>query len=173
MEEIELTYLPKELPVGLKNASSKEMIDIYIPQSSSHPTLRIRHIGDKYEMTKKTPVKEGDASHQIETTIPLTKEEFDDLEKIEGKRVSKTRYYYKENGINFEIDVFQQKLKGLVLVEVEFKSLEEKSNFVTPEWLLAEVTQSNFIAGGMLCGKQFDDISDELMTFNYEPLEIQ
>ena len=29
MEELELTYLAKTLPVGLKNAEKKEMLDIY------------------------------------------------------------------------------------------------------------------------------------------------
>ena len=90
MEEIELTYLPKNLPEMIFQAPSKKMVDIYIPASSEHPFLRIRKSGGKSEITKKQPIKEGDSSHQLETTIPLSEEEYSDLEKISGKRVSKT-----------------------------------------------------------------------------------
>jgi len=173
MEEFEVTYLPKYLPAQVSSASSKEMLDIYIPVSSAHPTLRIRKCGENYEVTKKQPVTEGDASHQFETTVPLTADEFADLEKLEGKRVTKTRYFYKENDTNYEIDVFQDNLKGLILVDVEFQSKKEKSNFKAPEWFLADVTQEDFIAGGMLCGKHYDDIREKLKTFGYSEADIK
>lgn len=171
MEEIELTYLPKSLP-DLKNADSKEMLDIYIPGSIEHPHLRIRKIEEKYEMTKKSPIKEGDSSHHLELTIPLTTEEYEELSTLPGKRVAKTRYYFQENSINYEIDIFKEELTGLVLVDIEFNSLEEKSNFIAPDWLLVEITQENFIAGGMLCGKKYTDISTQLEQLGYKPLDI-
>ena len=52
MIELEKTYLVKKLPEGLKNCEFKEIIDVYIPASSEHPTLRIRKNGDTYEITK-------------------------------------------------------------------------------------------------------------------------
>jgi CYTH domain-containing protein len=173
MEEFELTYLAKkELMSKLNGISFKEMTDIYIPESSKHPNLRIRKSGEKYEITKKTPVREGDASHQIETTISLTLSEFNELNLIKGKRVLKNRYLYQENNYTYEIDVFQGDLKGLVLVDVEFKSNEEKSNFIPPPWILKDVTQENFIAGGMLCGKNYDTIKEKLEEFKYEKINI-
>ena len=36
-----------------------------------------------------------------------------------------------------------------------------------PDFCLAEVTQEEFIAGGMLCGKSFEDIKDKLEKFGY------
>jgi CYTH domain-containing protein len=170
MEEFELTFLPKELPEGVFKSPSKEMLDIYLPAFSSHPTLRIRKSGSKHEITKKQPVKEGDASHQLETTISLTVEEFADLEKIAGKRIYKTRYVYEEKGIMYEIDVFQKDLKGLVLVDVEFKNAEDKNTFKKPDWLLVEITQETFIAGGMLAGKRYGDIEKELLDFDYKKI---
>ena len=167
MEEIELTYLPKGLPDGVTRSFSKELLDIYLPAGADHPTLRVRRSGNTFEITKKQPVQEGDASHQIETTIPLTAEEFADLEKLEGKRVYKTRYYYMENGVDYEVDVFQDALAGLVLVDIEFKTLAEKASFVVPDWLLVEVTQEKFIAGGMLCGKSYGDIEGRLQALGY------
>ena len=47
MIELEKTYLAKEIPQGLKDCNSKEIIDIYIPKSNAHPKIRIRKNGDK------------------------------------------------------------------------------------------------------------------------------
>lgn len=170
MEELELTYLAKELPKGLKNARSKEMLDIYIPSSAKHPDLRIRKIGERREITKKQPLKEGDASHQLETTIPLTKEEYAELSELKGKRVEKTRYCYKEGGVSYEIDVFHGGLEGLVLVDIEFDSLEKQKAFTAPAWCLADVTQEKLFAGGMLAGKKYSDIETKLLKFGYKKL---
>jgi CYTH domain-containing protein len=172
MEELELTYLPKYLPDGVLASTAKEMLDIYIPSSAAHPTLRIRQCGTKFEITKKQPIVDGDASRQLETTIPLTNDEYSDLAQLAGKRVQKTRFYYQENGVNYEVDVFRNELAGLVLVDVEFDALEKKSTFIPPPWALADVTQEKFIAGGMICGKKYSDIADELKKFNYQRIEI-
>jgi len=166
--ELERTYLAKGLPSNLENG--KEMLDIYIPKSARHPILRIRKNGDKFEMTKKFPVKDGDSSKQHEHTIILTKEEFDELSKIEGKRTSKIRYAIRYNGVLCEIDVFQGALKGLVLVDFEFSSEKEKDEFEMPDFCLIDVTQEEFLAGGMLCGKSYDDIKERLEKFGYKKL---
>ncbi len=171
MEEIELTYLAKELPPDIKNSPHKEILDIYMPNASGHSTLRIRKAGEKYEITKKEPIRGNDSSHQLESTISLTAEEFRELSRLEGLRVKKKRYYYQENGTNYEVDIFQDGLSGLVLVDVEFDSLEKKGNFMPPEWCLAEVTQEKFIAGGMLCGKiKYADIEPQLRKFGYKKI---
>ncbi len=173
MQELELTYLIKELPRGFKDVQSKEMLDIYIPLSAEHPVLRIRKSGKKYEITKKEPLKEGDASHQIETTIPLTESEYSELCELKGKRVEKSRFYYNDDGVEYEIDVFRGELEGLVLVDVEFDSVEKKSAFVMPSWCLVEVTQEKFIAGGMLCGKKYSDIDERLQKFGYQKIKVE
>lgn len=172
MEELELTYLIKELPEGILSSPFKELTDIYIPTNARHPGLRIRKSGEKYEITKKQPVVEGDSSRQLETTIPLTKEEFEDLNKIEGKRIQKTRHYYKESDVAYEIDIFRGDLSGLILVDIEFSSVEEKAKFKMPSWCLAEVTQEEFIAGGMICGKKYEDIDKELSKFGYKKILV-
>ena len=172
MEELERTYLAKTLPLNLSSLPSKDMLDIYVPSTSVHPGLRIRRRGEVLEMTKKRPVIDGDASRQREETIPLTKDEYAELASISGKRVAKTRYYYTEGGIDFEIDVFRDALEGLVLVDVEFPSVEKKDAFGMPSFCLADVTQEHFTAGGMLCGKTYADIQNDLARFNYRPLSL-
>lgn len=170
MEEIELTYLPKILPAGIEGVPHEEILDIYIPAAAEHPTLRIRKAGEKCEITKKEPIREKDSSHQLETSIPLSKEEFEELSRLRGKRTRKTRYYYHENGVRYEIDVFRDELAGLVLVDIEFNSLEEKKNFIPPAWCLAEVTQEKFLAGGMVCGKRYGDLQVQLDKFGYKKI---
>ncbi len=170
MEELELTYLAKELPNGFEKSPSREILDIYIPSSIEHPVLRIRKSGDKCEITKKVPIDGDDSSRQLETTISLTQEEYEELSELKGKRVRKTRYYYRENGTGYEIDVFRDGLDGLVLVDIEFDSLEKKNSFVPPAWCASEVTQEEFLAGGMVCGKSYANIERKLKKLGYKKL---
>jgi len=172
-EEFELTYLIKRLPDTFSTSvPSKEILDIYLPTSSDHATLRVRNRGGIYEITKKEPVSGTDSSHQNENTIPLTREEFDEIAMLQGKRVRKIRYDYTEGGTRYEIDVFKDALEGLVLVDVEFRSNDEKAAFVPLEWLLADVTQEKFIAGGVLCGKSYGEIEHHLDQYGYQPIVL-
>ena len=170
MKELERTFLAREIPHGLKESKSKEIIDIYIPKLRNHPTLRIRKFGDTLEITKKEPVKGNDSSIQYEHTINLDKEEFDALNGLDGKRLHKIRYYYNYNGRIIEVDVFQDGLKGLIMIDVEFDSEEEKDGFEMPDFCLADITQEKFSAGGMLCGKSYIDIENDLSRFGYKKL---
>ncbi len=174
MIELEKTYLVKKLPENLKSFKFKEIIDVYIPKTSEHPKLRLRKNGNKFELTKKEPVNDGDASHQKEQTIILTETEFNALnQQLEGKRVRKIRYFYGYNGIIAEFDVFQDKLSGLVVVDFEFATLDEKDNFQMPDFCLVDITQEVFIAGGMICGKSYDDIEENLDKFEYSKLFLE
>ena len=172
MIELERTFLAKQLPEGVKKCKSKEILDIYIPKSAEiHAPIRIRKNGDVYEITKKTPVDEGDHSKLLEQTISLTRAEFMQLEKeIPGRRVHKTRYYYPVNGRIAEVDIFMDALTGLVLIDFEFTTEEEKASFKMPFFCLADVTQEDFIAGGILCGKRYADLEKDLSKFNYQKL---
>ncbi len=174
MIELEKTYLVKSFPEGLKNCEYNEVIDLYLPSTSYHPELRIRKIGDSYEMTKKQPVKKEDRSNQEEQTIILSQEEYEALiSQVKGKRVHKIRYYYDYMGNLAEFGIFQGPLEGLVLVDFEFKSVEEKDSFEKPDFCLADVTQELFTAGGMICGKKYEDIEGKLKEYGYEKLYLK
>jgi CYTH domain-containing protein len=170
MIERELTYLAKHLPEGLIDCEFKEIIDIYLPKESRHPNLRIRKTGNKYEITKKEPVDESDLSEMHEFTTPLTEEEFKALANVDSKKVRKLRYYYNHNGRTAEVDVFQDDLKGLVIIDFEFETSEEKSTFEIPDFCLADITQEEFCAGGMVCGKCYEDLEKDLDKFEYEKI---
>jgi len=170
MIEFEKTYLAKYLPENLDKCESKEIIDIYLPKDAKHPKLRVRKSGENYEITKKRPIKKGDASEQTEQTITINEKEFDALGELEGKRIRKNRYFFPFDNRVAEIDVFEDKLKGLVTVEFEFENKKEKSGFEMPDFCLANVTQEDFIAGGMLCGKKYKDIEHDLEKLGYKKL---
>ena len=172
MIELEKTYLLKEVPDGLLESDNKEIIDLYLPGYSNHPQIRLRKNGDTYELTKKRPVSEGDASEQTEETIILTKEEFEFFGTLDGKKVHKIRYYYNYNGHITEIDVFKGELEGLVVVDFEFESVEDKDSFKMPSFCLVDVTQEKFIAGGMLAGKSYQDIESDLNRLSYSKVLI-
>lgn len=171
MIELENRYLARKLPEGLKNCKSKEIIDIYFPKSDPHPKLRIRKDGDKYEATKKEPIR-GDAKSFgfEEQTIILTENEFKDLLQIDGRKVHKIRYYYDHKGRTAQIDVFQGPLKGLVIVDFEFETMEEKNSFEIPDFCLANITGEEFTAGGYICGRSYEDIKEVLNKFSYAKL---
>lgn len=169
MMELERTFLAKYLP-DLDGCEKVKIKDIYVPASNRHPVIRIRKKGNNYMVTKKEP-EEEDVSEQNEYSIPLTEEEFRAFKEVDGKELVKFRYYMNWNGRTAEIDVFKEDLEGLVLVDFEFETKEGKKNFDPPEFCLADVTQEEFIAGGMLCGKSYKDIEEKLKNWNYSPIQ--
>ncbi len=172
--EYELTYLAKSLPANIKSVTPNRLKDIYIPDTADiHPRLRLRKKGNKFELTKKVPLKEGDASAHTELTIPLDESEFLALENSSTKIVEKDRYNITIDGYEAEIDVFLGDLQGLVLIDFEFDSEDAKSAFIVPDVCLADVTQEMFIAGGKLAGLTYSDISEELSRFNYTKLNLE
>jgi len=151
--ELELTYLAKEIPNEIQNIQPTRIVDLYIPDTLEHAHLRLRQKGE-----------------QIEQTIPLTKEEFEALATCSQKKVVKDRYKIKINNHLAEVDIFQEKLAGLVMIDFEFTSSVEKSSFKMPEIALADVTQEEFLAGGFLSGKSYNDLADNLAKFDYRKL---
>ena len=168
--ERERTFLAKELPQEIKTTEPTRIVDIYIPDTPAHSHRRLRQNGKTYEITKKTSVAAGDASEHIEQTIPLTEEEFAALSHCSAKRVAKDRYRVVINGTLAEIDIFIEDLAGLVLIDFEFSTEAEKDDFTPPDITLADITQEDFIAGGLLAGKTYDTIAPELARFCYKKL---
>jgi CYTH domain-containing protein len=77
-----------------------------------------------------------------EIELPLSKEAYEHLkEKIDGHLIKKTRYLIPlKNGLTAELDVFHERLEGLLFVEVEFPDEEAASKFIPPEWFNEDVS---------------------------------
>lgn len=166
--ELELTYLAAAMPVELSSATPVVMEDVYFPEDPDvHAHLRLRAKNDHYEITKKVSVIEGDASAHIESTIVLDQDEYEALKKASARTIIKDRYQVKLDGHDAEVDVFKGKLAGLVLIDFEFTTYEEKESFIPPKVCLVDVTQEEFVAGGVLSGKSYEDIAGKLNSFGY------
>lgn len=175
--EREYTFLVDELPAGLDKFPSRIIEDNYIPVSSEHPVLRIRRNGDKLMIVKKHPIDidddgvSGDSSRQFEHTIDLSRAEYDFLNRLPGKKFKKRRFYYEVDGRVAEIDVYLDKLAGLVLIDFEFDSDDAMAAFVKPDFVGADVSQEVMTAGGILAGKSYADVGAELKRkYGYVPV---
>jgi CYTH domain-containing protein len=83
--------------------------------------------------------------------ILLSPEEYEFLDRLDGDRLRKTRYYHNHLGRVFSIDVFEGELEGLVLCETEAESLEDLMLAEPPPFASHEVTEDSFFEGGNLC----------------------
>lgn len=161
MLEIEKTYLVKTIPINLNQYKSYKIKQGYI--SPTPGPLRIRQKGDKFELTKKFPIKKNDYSIYEEINIYLSEYEFNKFWPLVEKSLEKTRYLIPlDNNLIAELDVYQGILKGLSIVEVEFKSKKEMNSFKPPKWFGKDITQEEFSSNFFLAGKNFSEIKNFL-----------
>ena len=136
-KEIERKWLVLRLP-DLTGLTAKEITQGYIAITADGTEVRLRQKGNKYYQTIKT---DGDLERS-EVEIELSKEQFDQLwPATAGKRIEKLRYEIPQAGLKIELDVYKGSLAGLLVAEVEFKSIDQGKQFVAPEWFGREVTE--------------------------------
>lgn len=166
--EYEKTYLAKQLPEEVAGSEGVLLYDIMVPDTVRHPHLRLRQRGDSYTITKKVPLHDNDSTEMLEETIALEQAEFEAIKICSTKDIVKRRYNVTIGGYPAEVDVFEEKLQGLVLIDFEFASSAEKDAFIAPDVCLVDVSQEEMIAGGILAGKSYEDIEPVLKQYNYE-----
>ncbi len=160
MIENELSFLVKWLP-KLDGLDNKDIDQDYV--SDEVEPLRLRKIGERCELSKKINLSAGDISRRDEFTVPLAKGEYERLRTLSVKRLQKTRYYAPlPEGLVAEIDVFHDKLEGLIMVEVEFGDESARRAFVPPPWFGRDVSQETWARNSFLAGKSFQDIKNHL-----------
>lgn len=170
--EFEKTYLCPEVPTEYISGEPTRMVDVYIPELSEHPKLRLRQKGGAYEIAKKTPI-DNDPSQQLEETISLTKEEFEALLAASSRKIEKLRIPLVYKGSEGELDVFNGEHKGLILVDFEFTDATDQEEFDQPSFCSADVTFEDAIAGGILSGLRHDDLFATLRDkYGYEPVDV-
>lgn len=135
--EIERKYLVRKLPENLEQYNKRKIAQGYL---CTEPVVRIRRSNDDYYMT----YKGGGLMVREEYNLPLTQEAYEHLRpKIDGLLIAKTRYLIPlDNKLTAELDVFEEDLNGLVIVEVEFNTVEEANAFHAPDWFGEDVTNS-------------------------------
>lgn len=135
--EIERKYLIRLLPENLSQYQCKKIAQGYI---CTNPVVRIRKSDDEYYLTYKG---KGLMARE-EYNLPLTQEGYEHmLPKIDGRLIEKSRYLIPLEGkLTAELDIFEGDLAPLIIVEVEFDSLDAANSFIPPEWFGEDVTES-------------------------------
>lgn len=135
--EIERKFLVKKTPENLESYPCEKIAQGYL---NTNPVVRIRRSNDEYYLTYKGKgmmVRE-------EYNLPLNKESFEHMvTKIDGLLIEKRRYLIPlKDGLTAELDIFEGSLAPLLLVEVEFDSVEAAEAFTAPDWFGEDVTNS-------------------------------
>lgn len=149
--EIEKKWLIKneDIPIKLSNAKKFKIEQTYINFS---PEMRVRRIndGERYTFTLKTNMT-NDGMQRDEIEFEISKEEYENLiTKKEGNTIYKTRYQLLYEGQIIAIDIFEDDLKGLAYLEIEFENKEEAEKFETPSWAIKDVTDDINYKNGYL-----------------------
>ena len=135
MAEIERKFLAGELPAEVPAQPATRIRQGYLSSEPAEVRVRGRD-GQTHELT----VKSIGGLERTEVTLPLSREQFDELWALASASVEKDRTLYAVEGSTAEVDVYVGKLAGLVVVEVEFPTAEDAESFVPPPWFGVEVT---------------------------------
>lgn len=143
-EEIERKWLidPNNIPLDLQKADIYDISQSYINYS---PEIRIRKInnGEFYTLGIKTNMRSNWLVRD-EVEYYITADEYEKLlPKKEWFTIHKIRYEIfalDEISKGRAIDIFQDDLKWLAYLEMEFETEEEANNFQSPNWVIRDVT---------------------------------
>lgn len=135
--EIERKFLVRTMPENLDQYPCHLIEQGYL---CTGPVVRIRRQDDEYILTWKG----GGMMAREEYNLPLTKEGYEHmLPKTDGNIITKKRYLIPlTDGLKAELDIFERKFQGLVIVEVEFPDEKTAAEFTPPVWFAEEVTYS-------------------------------
>ncbi len=135
--EIERKFLVKNLDF-IKESSSKKLIEQGYLSKDPNRIVRVRIIDNKGFLTFKGKSFDGGTS-RVEIEKEISIKDANELMKLcIPSIIRKVRYIINKNNLIFEVDVFQEHNKGLIVAEVELYSKKEK--IIKPNWLGKEVT---------------------------------
>ena len=136
MVEIERKYLVhKTVFKCIDTVTPAQITQAYLVNEKSK-SVRVRIINDRAFLTIKSEMKNLTRS-EYEYEIPVN-EAFSLIEDFDLKVLKKLRYNIEYQLKTWEVDVFEGKLEGLVIAEIELEKEDEK--FDIPEWVDQEVT---------------------------------
>lgn len=155
--EVERKLLVSALP-DLGKLEAVTVRQGYLTAAGDTVEVRLRQAGHAFFMT----LKSGEGLQRTEYEIPIEQSQFDVLwPATAGRRIEKVRHVGRlEDQWVFELDVFFGRLASLVLVEVEFPSIEAAWAFVPPPWFGRDVTDDKRFKNKTLATSGLPDLSD-------------
>lgn len=145
-----LSHLPDSLISGVQGDEIKQG---YLLRENCRE-LRIRKRNQEYWMT----LKQGSGLSRFEQECSIPSSQFEMLWPLtEGQRIEKTRYTVKQQEFLFEIDLFKEHLEPLVILEVEFETLQKSRDFLVPAFASREVTEDKAYKNATLASDGLPD----------------
>jgi len=143
-QEIERKFLLRETPISI-GIIGNTIQQGYLSIDINGAEVRLRRINRPiHDDSNFLTIKAGAGLERTEVEIPLSIRHFQALWPLTSERQLTKRRYCIDlvSGDCIEIDYFKGVLKGLVIAEVEFKSVELAQAFMPPDWLsvVREVT---------------------------------
>lgn len=174
MEELEIEkrfLIPQtrieELKKSITTGSGVYMNDFYVPNGDSHKDLRLRQKDNEYMVTRKRPIREDDLTTMVETTIELSRQEYEALSSGITSNIEKKRYKVNISGWEGELDIFEGRHTGLAVVEFEFQNKADLANFEKESKLtLPDITNMEWLASGRLAETDAESLQDKLKEFH-------
>jgi adenylate cyclase len=136
--EIERKFLVDDVPADLADFPCSQIRQGYLAVDGDGTEVRLRSRDGGAVLT----VKQGAGRTRAEEELELRAEAFERLWPLtEGRRVEKRRYDVPaHDDLTIEVDVYEGRLHGLVVAEVEFPDERRADAFEAPDWFGREVT---------------------------------
>ena len=137
MKEVERKFVVQSIPFSLEKYPFNNIRQGYLLISADESEVRVRQKGDCYFLT----LKKGIGLERQEIEIEITQNQFEKLYPATVDQcLEKRRFEIQYENRLIELDIFTGKLNGLIIAEVEFKSVGDSKSFKAPEWFDKEVT---------------------------------
>ena len=148
-KEIEKKFTISYLPDEIKKITKIKQKHIYKDSVCSirvRKSINLKTHETIYTHTIKTR-REDDGNFSVtELEREIKKSEYDKLKPFVGSKIiEKDRCIIPlEKGLFAEVDIYYGNLKGLIIAEVEFDSINQAENFRMPYWFKKEVFHKDF-----------------------------
>lgn len=135
--EIERKFLVKARPPEWKTAPKSLIRQGYFSVSDQDVEIRLRKKDSKGFIT----IKAGSGCERLEEEIPLARKSFETLwPLVRVASIVKKRCRIRHAGRVIELDIYEGRHRGLMIAEIEFRSVREAKAFGPPSWLGREIT---------------------------------
>ena len=150
--EIERKYLLRRLPSELADSDDYWCItDRYVVNTRLRARQMVSPSGQTmFKFGQKFRAVAQPATQTTITNLYLNETEYQYLARLGAHELIKRRYRYVYEGRSYSIDVFEEKLTGLILAEIECDTDEACEALPLPAFALKEVTADPFFSGGNL-----------------------
>ena len=163
--ERERCFLLAKPPAAEEVVAETEVTDLYFEGTRLRLRCMVDRNGVRPNVYKLTQKVQGAGAYRLTTNTYLSEAEYELLARLDGLRLTKTRYSVPP----FGVDVFGPPLDGLVLLEAEFESDEAMAAAAAPANTVAEVTGDPRFRAGRLVTTTRAELLQHLAEYGLTP----